>query len=82
MAVTAGKTVPANRRERAMAEEVAGKSPESVQTDRLAARLARDMTGDVLFDGFGRCATEASRQIVPTFNDPPAPYPQEFHGRA
>lgn len=51
-----------------MAAEVAGKSPESVQTDRLAARLAREITGDVLFDGFsrGRYATDASfYQILP-----------------
>lgn len=51
-----------------MAAEVAGKSPESVQADRLAARLARAMTGDVLFDAFnrGRYATDASfYQIVP-----------------
>lgn len=51
-----------------MAAEVAGKSPESVRTDRLAARLAREITGDVLFDGFsrGRYATDASfYQIMP-----------------
>ena len=51
-----------------MAAEVAGKSPESAQADRLAARLAREMTGDVLFDAFnrGRYATDASfYQIVP-----------------
>lgn len=57
------------RRERTMAAEVAGKSPESVQTDRLAARLAREITGDVLFDPFsrGRYATDASfYQIVPS----------------
>lgn len=67
-ALTGGKTVPANGRERTMAAEVAGKSPESVQADRLAARLARAMTGDVLFDAFnrGRYATDASfYQIVP-----------------
>ncbi|MBR0833244.1 FAD-binding protein [Bradyrhizobium manausense] len=52
-----------------MAAEVAGKSPESVQTDRLAARLAREVSGDVLFDRFsrGRYATDASfYQIVPS----------------
>jgi len=52
-----------------MAAEVAGKSPESVETDRLAARLAREITGDVLFDRFsrGRYATDASfYQIVPS----------------
>ncbi|MFB6463380.1 FAD-binding and (Fe-S)-binding domain-containing protein [Bradyrhizobium tunisiense] len=52
-----------------MAAEVAGNSPESVQTDRLAARLAREITGDVLFDPFsrGRYATDASfYQIVPS----------------
>ena len=51
-AVTIGKTVAANRRERTMAAEVAGKSRESAQNDRLAARLAREITGDVLFDRF------------------------------
>lgn len=57
------------QRERTMAAEVAGNSPESVQTDRLAARLAREITGDVLFDPFsrGRYATDASfYQIVPS----------------
>lgn len=52
-----------------MAAEVAGKSPESAQTDRLAARLAREITGDVLFDPFsrGRYATDASfYQIMPS----------------
>ncbi|MDA9405794.1 FAD-binding and (Fe-S)-binding domain-containing protein, partial [Bradyrhizobium sp. CCBAU 45384] len=52
-----------------MATEVAGKSPKSVQTERLAARLARDITGDVLFDRFsrGRYATDASfYQIMPS----------------
>jgi FAD/FMN-containing dehydrogenase/Fe-S oxidoreductase len=52
-----------------MAAEMAGKSPESVQTDRLAARLARDITGDILFDRFsrGRYATDASfYQIMPS----------------
>jgi FAD/FMN-containing dehydrogenase len=51
-----------------MAAEVAGTSSESVPTDRLAARLVRDMTGDVLFDRFsrGRYATDASfYQIMP-----------------
>ncbi|MDA9463741.1 FAD-binding and (Fe-S)-binding domain-containing protein [Bradyrhizobium sp. CCBAU 53415] len=51
-----------------MAAEVAGKSPESVQKDGLAARLAREITGDVLFDRFSRAryATDASfYQIVP-----------------
>ncbi|MGX1143976.1 FAD/FMN-containing dehydrogenase [Bradyrhizobium ottawaense] len=60
--------MPANRRKRIMAAEVAGKSPESAQTDGLAARLAREITGDVLFDRFsrGRYATDASfYQIVP-----------------
>ncbi|MGL9620860.1 FAD-linked oxidase C-terminal domain-containing protein [Bradyrhizobium sp. U531] len=52
-----------------MATEVAGKSPKSTQKDGLAARLAREITGDVLFDGFsrGRYATDASfYQIMPT----------------
>ena len=51
-----------------MAAEVAGTSSKSVPTDRLAARLAREVSGDVLFDGFsrGRYATDASfYQIVP-----------------
>ena len=51
-----------------MAAEVAGKSLESAQKHGLAARLAREMTGDVLFDGFsrGRYATDASfYQIMP-----------------
>jgi FAD/FMN-containing dehydrogenase/Fe-S oxidoreductase len=51
-----------------MAAEVAGTSSESVPSDRLAARLAREMTGDVLFDRFsrGRYATDASfYQIMP-----------------
>lgn len=51
-----------------MAAEVAGTSSESVPTDRLAARLVREMTGDVLFDRFnrGRYATDASfYQIMP-----------------
>lgn len=52
-----------------MAAEVAGKSQESAQKDGLAARLAREITGDVLFDGFsrGRYATDASfYQMVPS----------------
>ncbi|MGX4770601.1 FAD-binding and (Fe-S)-binding domain-containing protein [Bradyrhizobium guangdongense] len=52
-----------------MAAEVAGKSLESAPKDRLEARLAREITGDVLFDGFsrGRYATDASfYQIVPS----------------
>ncbi|KRQ10278.1 FAD-binding and (Fe-S)-binding domain-containing protein [Bradyrhizobium manausense] len=52
-----------------MTAEMAGKSPKSVQTERLAARLARDITGDVLFDRFsrGRYATDASfYQIMPS----------------
>lgn len=51
-----------------MAAEVAGKSPESVRKDGLAARLAREITGEVLFDRFsrGRYATDASfYQIMP-----------------
>ncbi|WP_198964177.1 FAD-binding and (Fe-S)-binding domain-containing protein [Bradyrhizobium sp. Y36] len=51
-----------------MAAEVAGKSPESAQKNGLAARLAREITGDVLFDPFsrGRYATDASfYQIMP-----------------
>lgn len=51
-----------------MAAEVAGKSPKSVRKDGLAARLAREITGEVLFDRFsrGRYATDASfYQIMP-----------------
>lgn len=52
-----------------MAAEVAGKSQESAKMDGLAARLSREITGDVLFDGFsrGRYATDASfYQIMPS----------------
>ncbi|MDN4986728.1 FAD-linked oxidase C-terminal domain-containing protein [Bradyrhizobium sp. WYCCWR 13022] len=52
-----------------MAAEVAGKPQESAQKQRLSARLAREITGDVLFDGFsrGRYATDASfYQIMPS----------------
>ncbi|SFI48614.1 FAD-binding and (Fe-S)-binding domain-containing protein [Bradyrhizobium sp. Gha] len=52
-----------------MAAEVAGKSLKSAPKDGLAARLARETTGDLLFDGFsrGRYATDASfYQIMPT----------------
>jgi len=48
----------------ARAEEL----PESTQTSALAARLRREITGEVLFDPFsrGRYATDASfYQIVP-----------------
>ncbi|PIT04852.1 lactate dehydrogenase [Bradyrhizobium nitroreducens] len=51
-----------------MAAEVTGKSPESARKDGLAACLAREITGDVLFDRFsrGRYATDASfYQIMP-----------------
>ncbi|MGY4350457.1 FAD/FMN-containing dehydrogenase/Fe-S oxidoreductase [Bradyrhizobium sp. GM7.3] len=67
-AVTGGKTGATNRQERTMAAEVPGKSQESAKKDGLAARLARDVTGDVLFDAFsrGRYATDASfYQIMP-----------------
>lgn len=67
--VTGGKTGAANRQERIMAAEVPGKSQESAKKDGLAARLAREVTGDVLFDDFsrGRYATDASfYQIMPT----------------
>ncbi|MCK1582924.1 FAD-binding protein [Bradyrhizobium sp. 168] len=52
-----------------MAAEVPGKSEESAKKDGLAERLAREVTGDVLFDAFsrGRYATDASfYQIMPT----------------
>lgn len=67
--VTGGKTGAANRQERTMAAEVPGKSQESAKKDGLATRLAREVTGDVLFDAFsrGRYATDASfYQIMPT----------------
>ena len=51
-AVTVGKTGAANRQERTMAAEVPGKSQELAKTDGIAARLAREITGDVLFDRF------------------------------
>ena len=51
-----------------MAAEVAGNSRESAPSDGLAARLSREITGDVLFDRYsrGRYATDASfYQIMP-----------------
>ncbi|MCK1660586.1 FAD-binding and (Fe-S)-binding domain-containing protein [Bradyrhizobium sp. 151] len=51
-----------------MAAEVPGKSQDLAKKDGLAARLAREVTGDVLFDAFsrGRYATDASfYQIMP-----------------
>jgi len=51
-----------------MAAEVAGNSRESAPRDGLAARLSREITGDVLFDRYsrGRYATDASfYQIMP-----------------
>jgi FAD/FMN-containing dehydrogenase/Fe-S oxidoreductase len=51
-----------------MAAEVADKSRESAPNSALATRLAREITGDVLFDAFnrGRYATDASfYQIMP-----------------
>ena len=60
--------MPANKRKWTMVAEVAGKSPKSVQKGGPAARLAREITGDVLFDSFsrGRYATDASfYQIMP-----------------
>jgi FAD/FMN-containing dehydrogenase/Fe-S oxidoreductase len=51
-----------------MAAEVAEKSRQSAQNGALAARLAREIMGDVLFDAFsrGRYATDASfYQIMP-----------------
>src|SRR5438270_496649 len=67
--MTVGKTGAVNRQERTMAAEVPGKSQESAKKDGIAARLAREVIGDVLFDAFsrGRYATDASfYQIVPT----------------
>jgi FAD/FMN-containing dehydrogenase/Fe-S oxidoreductase len=51
-----------------MTAEAAEKSRKSAQSSALAARLAREITGDVLFDSFsrGRYATDASfYQIMP-----------------
>ncbi len=51
-----------------MAAEAAEKRPESAHPSGLAARLAREITGEVLFDAFsrGRYATDASfYQIMP-----------------
>lgn len=51
-----------------MAADVAEKSRKSAQSGGLAARLAREITGEVLFDAFsrGRYATDASfYQIMP-----------------
>src|SRR6202012_2302748 len=51
-----------------MAPPQAGKRPDSAENSALAARLRREITGDVLFDSFsrGRAATDASfYQIMP-----------------
>jgi FAD/FMN-containing dehydrogenase/Fe-S oxidoreductase len=51
-----------------MAADAAGKSRKSAQASGIAARLAREITGEVLFDAFnrGRYATDASfYQIMP-----------------
>src|SRR6202012_5512150 len=51
-----------------MAPPQAGKRPDSAENSALAARLRREITGDVLFDRFsrGRYATDASfYQIMP-----------------
>src|SRR5512139_3736389 len=51
-----------------MAAEAAEKRQESARNSGLAARLAREITGEVLFDAFsrGRYATDASfYQIMP-----------------
>ncbi|MFX4466480.1 hypothetical protein ABTA69_20710, partial [Acinetobacter baumannii] len=51
-----------------MTERAAEKSQNSAEKSALAARLSREITGDVLFDAFsrGRYATDASfYQIMP-----------------
>jgi FAD/FMN-containing dehydrogenase len=64
----AGKTWRSIHEIGTMAATGAEKSQNSAETSALAARLAREITGDVFFDAFnrGRYATDASfYQIVP-----------------
>ena len=64
----AGKTLPDIQENRVMAATGAEKPQNSAENSALAARLAREMTGDVFFDAFnrGRYATDASfYQILP-----------------
>ena len=64
----AGKTLPDIQENKVMAATGAEKPQNSAENSALAARLAREMTGDVFFDAFnrGRYATDASfYQIMP-----------------
>src|SRR5436305_173642 len=64
----AGKTFRPTHEIEPMAATGAEKSPNSAENSGLAARLAREITGDVFFDTFncGRYATDASfYQILP-----------------
>src|SRR6476659_8785931 len=64
-----GKTVQGHQARPSMAASRAEKSRNSAENGSLAARLSREIAGDVLFDAFsrGRYATDASfYQIVPT----------------
>jgi FAD/FMN-containing dehydrogenase/Fe-S oxidoreductase len=66
--IAAGKTRLDIQESRIMAAPRAEKSQDSAENSRLAARLARETTGDVFFDAFnrGRYATDASfYQILP-----------------
>jgi FAD/FMN-containing dehydrogenase/Fe-S oxidoreductase len=64
----AGKTFRSTHEIEPMAATGAERSPNSAENSGLAARLAREITGDVFFDTFnrGRYATDASfYQIMP-----------------
>ena len=64
----AGKTLPDIQENKVMAATGAEKPQNPAENSALAARLAREMTGDVFFDAFnrGRYATDASfYQILP-----------------
>ena len=64
----AGKTLPDIQENKVMAATGAEKPQNSAENSALAARLAREITGDVFFDAFnrGRYATDASfYQIMP-----------------
>jgi len=66
--IPAGKKLPGIQESRIMAVPRAEKPQNSAENGRLAARLARETTGDVFFDAFnrGRYATDASfYQILP-----------------
>ena len=66
--VPAGKTRSGIQESEIMAAPRAEKSQNTAENSRLAARLARETTGDVFFDAFnrGRYATDASfYQILP-----------------